>query len=312
MGSPTPSRPTWVAGYDFAPESRQPLGAVHSDAVFVHDEIVKKINGRYIGLLSYWGYIQVDLTRPSRSISGTICGRGLLLKRTGTGLSPEGNAHEAGFSRDNRYFVATDEDFDRNRVTATIQEGPFAGSTFTAVQASATPPIGEDPFLPARRTAPARLPRRRDRRTLGGRRAVFDRWGYIQLFDAKTFADLDQFAIPEAHDPAFAHDFGDLSVHEVTTDPGNDLTYSAYHSGGLRVPSHAGGRLREVGAFIAGPGMTTTSGQPVTQHGSNFWGIEVHKHPNSQKHVLASDRTRDSGSSSRRPAGRNGGRCVPG
>ncbi|HEX2273143.1 MAG TPA: hypothetical protein VHG90_04625 [Acidimicrobiales bacterium] len=39
--------------------------------------------------------------------------------------------------------------------------------------------------------------------------------------------------------------------------------------------------------------MTTTSGKPVTQQGNNFWGVEVHKHPNGQKYVLASDR--DSG-----------------
>ena len=39
--------------------------------------------------------------------------------------------------------------------------------------------------------------------------------------------------------------------------------------------------------------MTTTSGTSVTEHGNNFWGVEVHKHPNGQKYVLASDR--DSG-----------------
>ena len=42
--------------------------------------------------------------------------------------------------------------------------------------------------------------------------------------------------------------------------------------------------------FIAGPGMTTTSGTPVTQPGDNSWGVEVHKHPNGQKYILASDR----------------------
>ena len=65
-----PSRPTFVAEYDFAPQSRQPLGAVHGDAVFIHDEVVKKIGGRYVGLLSYWdgGYIQVDLTNPASPV----------------------------------------------------------------------------------------------------------------------------------------------------------------------------------------------------------------------------------------------------
>jgi hypothetical protein len=125
-------------------------------------------------------------------------------------------------------------------------------------------------------------------------KAVFDGWGYIHLFDARTFADIDQFAIPEAHDPAYASGFGDLSVHEVATDPDADLVYVSYYSGGFRVLAYSKkGQLTEVGAFIAGPGMKTTSGTPVTQEGNNFWGVEVHKHPNGQKYVLASDR--DSG-----------------
>jgi hypothetical protein len=123
--------------------------------------------------------------------------------------------------------------------------------------------------------------------------AVFDGWGYIHLYDAGSFADLDQFALPESHDPNFASGFGDLSVHEVATDPDEDLVYVSYYAGGFRVLSYAGGQLTELGAFIAGPGMTTTSGKAVTQHGNNFWGVEVHKHPNGQKYILASDR--DSG-----------------
>ncbi|HEU4867936.1 MAG TPA: PA domain-containing protein [Actinomycetota bacterium] len=388
-----PSRPKFVADYDFAPQSRQPLGAVHGDATFIHDEIVKKINGRYIGLLSYWdgGYIQVDLTDPTNPVylgdTEYPAVDPVLLASNGIALPPEGNGHEAEFTRDNEFFVATDEDFDPYRVTATITEGLHAGSTFTAVQGSATPPIDNDTsitgdtrflglaceagsFPPAdaahpiaviergvcdftvkiqnaddagyqgvivfNRTGedgcetlvtmlaendtPAMFVSRTDGfRILGASldgytcgldgtgtatpagpeasavdiRAVFDGWGYIHLFDAQTFADLDQFAIPESQDEAFATGFGDLSVHEVATDPDVDLTYVAYYSGGLRVLSHAGGTLTEVGSFIAGPGMTTTSGKPVTQQGNNFWGIEVHKHPNGQKYVLASDR--DSG-----------------
>ena len=113
------------------------------------------------------------------------------------------------------------------------------------------------------------------------------------MFDAATFADIDQFAIPEAHDPAYASGFGDLSVHEVATDPDTDLAYVSYYSGGFRVLAYSDDGLTEVGAFLAGPEMTTTSGKAVTQEGNNFWGVEVHKHPNGQKYVLASDR--DSG-----------------
>ncbi|HEX2063623.1 MAG TPA: PA domain-containing protein, partial [Acidimicrobiales bacterium] len=389
-----PSRPTFVAEYDFAPQSRQPLGAVHGDAVFIHDEVVKKIGGKYVGLLSYWdgGYIQVDLTDPANA--GYIGDTDypavdpVLLERTGTKLSPEGNGHQAEFTRDNKYFIATDEDFDPHRMTATIVDGRYAGTQLTATQGDQVPQIDTDTSLkggtravglacdPATIPAPdachtvaviergvcnftpkvqnvqaagysgaivfnrtgvdgcealinmlveADIPALFVSRTNGFRilgasldgytcsedgsgtlappvgtagstvdvKATFDGWGYVHLFDATTFADVDQYAIPEAHDPQYASGFGDLSVHEVATDPDTDLAYISYYSGGFRVLSYSKKGLAEVGAFIAGPGMKTTSGKAVTQTGNNFWGAEVHKHPNGQKYVLASDR--DSG-----------------
>jgi hypothetical protein len=389
-----PSRPKFVAEYDFSDESAQDLGEVHGDAVFIHDEVVKKIDGRYIGLLSYWdgGYIQVDLTDPANAtyIGDTDYAEfdPVLLQRTGRLLSPEGNGHEAEFTHDNQFFVATDEDFDPYRVTARILDGPHAGTEFTAIQGSDVPRIDADTSITGGTRAvglacdPATIPpadadhpiaviergvcnftpkvqnvesagyegaivfnrtgvdgcetlismlveagipavfvsRTDGFRILGADltgytcsedgsgtaappagtegsaidvKAEFDGWGYIHLFDRNSFVDLDQFAIPEAHDPDFAEGFGDLSVHEVATDPAEDLVYVSYYAGGFRVLSSAGGELTELGAFIAGPGMTTTSGQPVTQTGNNFWGVEVHRHPNGQQYVLASDR--DSG-----------------
>ena len=111
-------------------------------------------------------------------------------------------------------------------------------------------------------------------------RAVFDGWGYVHLFDAKTMAGLDQYFIPESQDEDYADGFGDLSVHEVATDPDEDLAYISYYAGGLRVLKYDDDDLTEVGAYI-------------DPDGNNFWGVEVHKHPNGQKYVLASDR--DSG-----------------
>jgi hypothetical protein len=386
-----PSRPTFVRDYDFSDQSSQPLGAVHGDAVFLHDEVVKKIGGRYVGLLSYWdgGYIQVDLTDPANAVylgDTDYAAEDPLLP--GSGLSPEGNGHEAEFTRDNKFFLATDEDFDPYRVIAKITDGTFAGTEFTAIQGSDVPQIDADTSLagdtrfvglacpgdsvpPADSThtvaviergvclftekvqaaqaagydgavvfnrtgvdgcetlvsmlveadIPAVFVSRTDGfRILGNLpadytcsdtggtavpvapgadgssvdiRAVFDGWGYVHLYDRNTFADLDQYAIPESRDPAFASGHGDLSVHEVATDPDTDLAYISYYAGGFRVVKYATGQIQEVGNFVAGPGMTTTSGTPVTQTGNNFWGVEVYKHPNGQKYVLASDR--DSG-----------------
>ncbi|RBY97513.1 hypothetical protein DQ237_00725 [Blastococcus sp. TF02-8] len=93
--------------------------------------------------------------------------------------------------------------------------------------------------------------------------SYFDGWGYVHLFDSTSMSELDTYAIPEAHDPAFATGFGDLSVHEVATsklDP--NLAYLSYYAGGLRVIDVSSGEIEEVGAFI-------------DQGGNNFWGVET-------------------------------------
>ena len=39
----------------------------------------------------------------------------------------------------------------------------------------------------------------------------------MRLLDAESMDELDTYAVPAAHDEAFADGFGDLSVHEVAT-----------------------------------------------------------------------------------------------
>jgi hypothetical protein len=122
---------------------------------------------------------------------------------------------------------------------------------------------------------------------------VFDGWGYVRLFsvdvDTGILTELDTYAIPEAMDPAFAEGFGDLSVHEVATDPTDpDLAYLSYYSGGLRAIQIVNGELVEVGGYIDPVGGVTEAG------GNNFWGVEVWTHPDTgEEYILASDR--DSG-----------------
>jgi hypothetical protein len=117
--------------------------------------------------------------------------------------------------------------------------------------------------------------------------AVFDGWGYVRLFETSipnrvgvpgSIGLLDTFAIPESQDPAYAEGFGDLSVHEVATDPNprTKLAYVSYYAGGFRVLKYGPLGLREVGAFI-------------DEGGNNFWGVEIHK-IRGQQYVLASDR----------------------
>jgi hypothetical protein len=116
----------------------------------------------------------------------------------------------------------------------------------------------------------------------------FDGWGYVRLFRTKipgavgqpgSIEQIDTYAIPESQDPAYAVGFGDLSVHEVATDPrpGTKLAYFSYYAGGFRVVEYGNQGIKEVGAFI-------------DEGGNNFWGVEIHRHANGQYYVLASDR----------------------
>jgi hypothetical protein len=109
--------------------------------------------------------------------------------------------------------------------------------------------------------------------------SYFDGWGYVHLF-ANTngkMAELDTYAVPEAHDPAFAEGFGDLSVHEVATSATrDDLLYFSYYAAGFRVARIAGGEIEEVGHYI-------------DTGGNNFWGVQVFQ-SGGQEYVAASDR----------------------
>ena len=107
----------------------------------------------------------------------------------------------------------------------------------------------------------------------------FDGWGYVHLFRNQNgkMAELDTYAIPQAHDPAFARGFGDLSVHEVATSALRaDLAYFSYYSGGFRVAKIQSDKLVEVGHFI-------------DVGGNNFWGVQVFQ-SGGQEYVAASDR----------------------
>jgi hypothetical protein len=298
-----------------------------------------------------------------------------LLESTGIELPPEGNGHQAEYTIDNRFFIATDEDFNPYRVTATMQDG----TEFTAIQGSDVPQIDADTTLsgdtravglacdaasipaPAGNTiaviergvcdftvkvqlvqaagytgaivfnrtgedgcetmvsmlVEAGIPALFVSRTDGFRiitgsvptgytcsesgtgtaapavgtdgqtvaiSAVFDGWGYVHLYrvdltPGAKMQEVDTYALPEGQIPAYASGFGDLSVHEVATDPDRNIAYLSHYAGGFLVLSYNSSGLTEVGRYIdAG--------------GNNFWGVEVHR-LNGQKYVLASDR--DSG-----------------
>ena len=109
--------------------------------------------------------------------------------------------------------------------------------------------------------------------------AGFDGWGYTHLY-RNTGTDLvpvDHFAIEEGLDERYALGFGDLTVHEFATDPTENLAYSSYYAGGLRVMSFGNAGLEEVGKFI-------------DKGGNNFWGVETFDSPEGGRLIAASDR----------------------
>jgi hypothetical protein len=373
--------------------SQPDLGLVDS---FLHDMVVKQIGGRFIMLLSYWdgGFVLLDVTDPANPVflgdSEFNNPDPELLAQTGVALTPEGNAHQAEFTADNRYVIGTDEDFDPYRLAVSTDDGGefrgAIGSNTTVEQATgiegttvfvgqacpgdpAVPPApdlpgdeiavvergvcfftekvanvlaaggyeavvimnregtdactgvfgpdveGDIPVIFVGRDAGfalfdqpfdlaaclddtpelAPIPMGTVGDQITGVEAVFDGWGYVHLFgvsigaSSATLTELDTYAIPEAMDPDFAEGFGDLSVHEVATDPTDpDLAYLSYYAGGLRAIRIVNGELVEVGGYIDPVGGVTAAG------GNNFWGVEVWTHPETgEEYILASDR--DSG-----------------
>jgi hypothetical protein len=376
-----PSKPKIVSETNLDQFAQTGPGRPHGDAVFSHDMIVKHIGGRDVMLMSYWdgGYVTLDVSNPAapKALSDTdFAAADPARKPFGETITPEGNAHEAEFTRDNKFFFATDEDFNPYRVQATFKGGPANGSTFTAIQGSATKPVnkdnplagetrylglGCDPVAPAAGdfiavvergvcdfqvkldniiaagykglivfnrtgvdgcetlvsmlaasdTTPAIFVSRKDGFRLLGvepdaidytcaedgsgtatpagpsvpvdMSAVFDGWGYTHMYrtdltPGAKMQEVDIYAPPEGQLEEFAEGFGDMTVHEVATDPDENLVYVSHYALGMRVLRYNNGGLQEAGAF-------------VEAGGSNYWGVEVHR-LGGKKYILGSDRDR--------------------
>ncbi|MGH2947940.1 MAG: Ig-like domain-containing protein [Solirubrobacteraceae bacterium] len=114
--------------------------------------------------------------------------------------------------------------------------------------------------------------------------SVFDGWGYTHLYKTKLepngqlqeMEHVDAHAIDEALNPQYAFGFGDLSVHEFATDPTENIAYSSYYAGGMRVFSFGEAGLAEVGSYI-------------DTGGNNFWGVEQFTHAD-ERYFAGSDR----------------------
>ena len=123
-----PHRPRLIAELDLNQfgVSQPELGLNDS---FLHDMVVKNIDGEWIMLLSYWdgGWVMLNVDDPANPVfiadSDYPEVDPELLESFGTSLTPEGNAHQAEFTIDNRFVIGTDEDFDPFRFAVTEEDG---------------------------------------------------------------------------------------------------------------------------------------------------------------------------------------------
>lgn len=378
-----PKKARVIAEYDLDERFPQILQAAPANltGVFHHDMVVKEIDGRQIMLVSYWdgGYVLLDVTDPRNATyvgDSDFAAVDPEAAESGLTVAPEGNAHQAEFTRDNRFVLAADEDFspyaliarnltDGTDIAASSGDGTtplvegdtitgvsrFVGRacpgdpavpagdpaavdiavvergvcTFTEKVTSVVAAGGYDAILVFNRTgsdacngtlgmsvegdlpafgvapraqgfaifgaayddaacladttgaqAPIPLGTAGDQLTFASQ---FDGWGYVHLYanGEDKLVELDTYAVPEAHDPAFATGFGDLSVHEVATSlVRDDLAYVSYYAAGLRVVRVVGDEIVEAGHFI-------------DEGGNNFWGVQTFS-SGGVEYVAASDR----------------------
>ncbi len=101
---------------------------------FLHDMVVKEIDGRFIMLLSYWdgGWVLLDVTDPANPVFLGDSDYPPTDPELAGVAPPEGNAHQAEFTIDNRFIIGTDEDFDPFRFTVRTDDGgAFRANTGT-------------------------------------------------------------------------------------------------------------------------------------------------------------------------------------
>ena len=113
-----PTKPQPVREYALAYETPAWSETANDDQAFLHDMIVKQINGTWTLLASNWdaGYIQMNANDPANMTYMSDSDFGTSDPLTGFD-PPEGNAHQAEYSNDNRYILTGEEDFNAYRVT---------------------------------------------------------------------------------------------------------------------------------------------------------------------------------------------------
>ena len=131
-----PRKPRLVSETNLNPFGVQQPELGLTDA-FLHDMVVKQIGSRFFLIGCYWdgGYVVIDVTNPAAPVFLTDTDYPAidpeLLAQTGISLSPEGNGHQIELTLDNRFAIATDEDFGPFRLELRTSAGAFRGAPGT-------------------------------------------------------------------------------------------------------------------------------------------------------------------------------------
>ncbi len=139
-----PANPVMVGDHDLVELFPEILDAEEANGGLVlhHDVVVKNIGGRPVMKSDYWdaGYVQMDVSDPANPVlinDTAFSGEDPLLP--GTGLTPEGNAHQGEFSFDNQFLLAADEDFAPFRNIARSLSGDTNGRAKSIVEGGDNP-----------------------------------------------------------------------------------------------------------------------------------------------------------------------------
>jgi hypothetical protein len=130
-----PRNPVFIAELDlndFGIAQPELLEHGNFQGSFLHDMVVKKVRGTWTMLLSYWdgGWVLLDVDDPANPVFLRDSDYPFPDTLFPNIEFPEGNAHQAEFSRKSRFIIGTDEDFSPYRLlddSFTLTTGPNAG-----------------------------------------------------------------------------------------------------------------------------------------------------------------------------------------
>jgi hypothetical protein len=121
------------------PAAQFPLD--HGQAVFAHDMQVNRVGTDWLMLVSYWdaGHILLNVNNPAAPVFIEDSDHPSPDSLSGHS-PPEGNAHQAFWSADRKFVLASDEDFGPIRTLFKITTGPHTGP-YGAAEPGWTVPI---------------------------------------------------------------------------------------------------------------------------------------------------------------------------